>query len=197
MVVEILEGVDVPPGAPESALKAIREAAGKHQLTLANETGVSQGFISELESGRKPLTSATAAKLAPGLGVAPEELEAAETITSLHRAALKSEVDPRQLLEATIDLSYSLPDNRVSDALIDALLSVLKHALETFEEERGVAGVSTKSRDDRPRRDRQGRRPGKPHGFDPGSYEAPRRDASGRRVNKPNDPNSPRNRRGA
>lgn len=154
MVVEILEGVDVPPGAPESALKAIREAAGKHQLTLASETGVSQGFISELESGRKPLTSATAAKLARGLGVAPEELEAAEAIASLHRAALKSEVDPRQLLEATIDLSHSLPDDEVSDALIDALLSVLKLALEHYDEHgRAMATVATKSKATGRRRD--------------------------------------------
>ncbi len=162
---ELLEAVELPPGTPESALKTMREQTGKHQLRLANEAGVSQGYLSEVESGKKPLTPAVAEKVAPVLGVTAAELEAAEQMSLLHRMALKGAVDPQRLLDAVTDLSSSLPDGEVSDALVDALLGVLKMALSTYDQHSAaVAKVSTKSRAPGRTRDGLGRRVGKPYG---------------------------------
>jgi transcriptional regulator with XRE-family HTH domain len=58
-----------------AALRAIREATGHSQLSLAKSTGISQGRISELEAGDKKRGGApievrpdTVLKLRTGLG---------------------------------------------------------------------------------------------------------------------------------
>ncbi|MDP8972027.1 MAG: helix-turn-helix domain-containing protein [Actinomycetota bacterium] len=162
---ELLESVDLPPREPTSAVQALREAAGKGQLRSANEAGVSQGHLSLVESGAKPLTHEVALKMAPVLGVDVVELEAAEAIARLHRAALKQEVDASALLYAIEDLNSTLPDSDVSESLIEALLGVLKLALQHYDEhEKAAAKVSTKSRALGRTRDGLGRRVVKPYG---------------------------------
>lgn len=51
------------------ALQAIRERTGLSQTDLAKATGVSQGRISEIESGSLNVRPATARSLADALGV--------------------------------------------------------------------------------------------------------------------------------
>jgi DNA-binding XRE family transcriptional regulator len=57
-----------------SRLKAIREWKDETQLHLAFTTGISQGYLSDLESGRRTGAPETIAKLAKVLGVPVEWL---------------------------------------------------------------------------------------------------------------------------
>jgi hypothetical protein len=73
-------GVVLPPevGAAilrgESRLKAIRSWRRETQLDLNFKTGIGQGYLSDLESGRRTGTPETIAKLAQALSVPVEWL---------------------------------------------------------------------------------------------------------------------------
>jgi hypothetical protein len=58
----------------ESRLKAIRNWRGETQLHLSFKTGIGQGYLSDLESGRRTGTPETIAKLAQALSVPVEWL---------------------------------------------------------------------------------------------------------------------------
>jgi len=73
-------GVVLPPevGAAilrgDSRLKAIRNWRGETQLHLNFKTGIAQGYLSDLETGRRTGTPETLAKLAQALDVPVEWL---------------------------------------------------------------------------------------------------------------------------
>ena len=73
-------GVVLPPEVSaailrgESRLKAIRNWRDETQLHLNVKTGISQGYLSDLESGRRTGTPETIAKLAQALNVPVEWL---------------------------------------------------------------------------------------------------------------------------
>jgi Helix-turn-helix len=58
----------------ESRLKAIRNWRDQTQVYLTFKTGIGQGYLSDLESGRRTGTSETLAKLAQALDVPVEWL---------------------------------------------------------------------------------------------------------------------------
>jgi DNA-binding XRE family transcriptional regulator len=58
----------------ESRLKAIRNWRGETQLHLSFRTGIAQGYLSDLESGRRTGTPETIAKLAQALNAPVEWL---------------------------------------------------------------------------------------------------------------------------
>ena len=58
----------------EGRLKAIRNWRGETQLRLSFKTGIAQGYLSDLESGRRAGTPETMAKLAQALNVPAEWL---------------------------------------------------------------------------------------------------------------------------
>ena len=58
----------------ETRLKAIRNWRGETQLHLSSKTGIGQGYLSDLESGRRAGTTETIAKLAQALSVPVEWL---------------------------------------------------------------------------------------------------------------------------
>ena len=58
----------------ESRLKAIRNWRGKTQLYLSYKTDIGQGYLSDLENGRRTGTPETIAKLAKALKVPVEWL---------------------------------------------------------------------------------------------------------------------------
>jgi DNA-binding XRE family transcriptional regulator len=58
----------------DSRLRAIRKWRGETQLHLNFKTGISQGYLSDLESGRRAGTPETIAKLAQALNVPVEWL---------------------------------------------------------------------------------------------------------------------------
>lgn len=58
----------------ESQLKAIRNWRDETQMHLAFKTGIGQGYLSDLESGRRMGTPETIAKLAQALNVPVEWL---------------------------------------------------------------------------------------------------------------------------
>ncbi len=68
-------GVVLPPQVStailrgESRLKAIRTWRGETQLHLSSVTGIGQGYLSDLENGRRAGTPETIAKLAQALDV--------------------------------------------------------------------------------------------------------------------------------
>jgi DNA-binding XRE family transcriptional regulator len=73
-------GVVLPPEVSaailrgDSRLKAIRNWRGKTQLYLDATTGISQGYLSDLESGRRKGSPETIANLARALNVPVEWL---------------------------------------------------------------------------------------------------------------------------
>ena len=73
-------GIVLPPEVSaailrgESRLKAIRNWRGKTQLHLESKTGIGQGYLSDLENGRRTGTRETIAKLAQALEVPVEWL---------------------------------------------------------------------------------------------------------------------------
>ncbi len=58
----------------ESRLKAIRNWRGQTQVYLNSKTGIAQGYLSDLESGRRTGTPETLVKLAQALDVPVEWL---------------------------------------------------------------------------------------------------------------------------
>jgi DNA-binding XRE family transcriptional regulator len=73
-------GVVLPPEVSaailrgDSRLKAVRNWRGETQLHLSFMTGVAQGYLSDLESGRRTGTPETIVKLAQALNVPAEWL---------------------------------------------------------------------------------------------------------------------------
>jgi DNA-binding XRE family transcriptional regulator len=73
-------GVVLPPEVSaailrgDSRLKAIRNRRGETQSRLNLKTGIAQGYLSDLESGRRAGTPETIAKLAQALNVPAEWL---------------------------------------------------------------------------------------------------------------------------
>lgn len=59
---------------PKLYLKEIRRQRGISQLELSRRSGVSYGYISELENGMKSPTIDTICKLSKALDCKPEEL---------------------------------------------------------------------------------------------------------------------------
>ena len=53
----------------ENALRVLREWRGKTQLYIAHKTNIGQGYISDLESGRRKGTAAALKKIADALKV--------------------------------------------------------------------------------------------------------------------------------
>ena len=64
----------------ESRLKAIRNWRDETQLHLSFITGISQGYLSDLESGRRTGTPETITKLAQALNVPVEWLSQVTTM---------------------------------------------------------------------------------------------------------------------
>jgi plasmid maintenance system antidote protein VapI len=130
--VDSAEALAMPP--EESAARTehvptsvIRERRGQcSQTEIAQAAGISQGFLSELESGRKRLTPATAQKLAPVLGTMPDQLIAAEHWVDLKRAAWKGGIDPQSMLAVAKTLAEMLPGGRVGNDLVDALVEIVR-----------------------------------------------------------------------
>lgn len=106
---------------------AIKEKRGdRSQIQIARAAGMSQGFLSELECGRKRLTLGTAQKLAPVLGTTPDQLMLAERWVKLHRAAQKGRVDYQVLLAEAKRLAEMLPIGEIGDEIIDALIGIAR-----------------------------------------------------------------------
>jgi ribosome-binding protein aMBF1 (putative translation factor) len=55
--------------AGENALRVLREWRGKTQLDISSKTNIGQGYISDLESGRRKGTTAALKKIADALKV--------------------------------------------------------------------------------------------------------------------------------
>jgi hypothetical protein len=53
----------------ENALRVLREWRGKTQLSIAHKTNIGQGYISDLEKGRRKGTTAALKKIADALQV--------------------------------------------------------------------------------------------------------------------------------
>lgn len=75
------------PHDPGAALRRLRESRGLNGKTLAIEAGMSQGHLSELETGKRQLTEALTARLATALGMTPDEFLARLNEISLDTAS--------------------------------------------------------------------------------------------------------------
>ena len=109
------------------ATSAIRARRGERsQVEIAQEAGVSQGYLSELESGLKPLTPGVARRLAPALGSTADEILLSAHLAKLHQAAQKGRIDIQPLLAEAERLTKVLPSGEIGDAVIDALVGILR-----------------------------------------------------------------------
>lgn len=69
---ENLAGLDAKERVRVGAtLRTLREQCGFRTGEFANELGISHGYLSNIEAGRKPLTPQLLAKAAKALGVRP------------------------------------------------------------------------------------------------------------------------------
>ncbi len=174
LLADLLENALSAAGkVPESSIKSLR--GGRPQAEIAAKSGVGQAYLSQLEAGKRDLTPEMAMRLAPSLGVSGTELWTSEQISMLRRASLKGEISPHMLLEAILELAKSTPDSELGDSLMEALMAVLREALEKVDVEDVTARGSEESEDEElpismkasrrvPTRDSLGRRINKPHG---------------------------------
>lgn len=106
---------------------AIRKQRGsRSQLEIAQAAGISQGYLSELETSSKRLTPSVAQKLALALGTTTGQLMLAERLAKLNRAATRGKIDPQRLLGEAERLAELLPSGEVGDAIIDALAGIVR-----------------------------------------------------------------------
>ncbi len=147
---------------PSSAVRDLR--GGRSQEEVAGSAGIKQAALSRIESGKRGLSEKMALKLAPALGVEPNELMVAEEIAKTQRLAMKGRLDPRLLLESIMQVADSMPDSRVADDLINVMVQVLNRAMETYEGEGPdkLAAATKSAQRKRPDRDAFGRRRSKP-----------------------------------
>jgi transcriptional regulator with XRE-family HTH domain len=109
------------------ATSAIRAWRGnRSQVEIAEKAKITQGFLSELESSQKRLTSGVAQKLATALGTTAEQLVLGEQLTKLNRAAQKGRMDLQPLLAEAERLTEMLPSGEIGDAIIDALVGIVR-----------------------------------------------------------------------
>jgi transcriptional regulator with XRE-family HTH domain len=95
-------------------------------VEISGKARITQGFLSELESGRKRLTYRVAQKLAPTLGTTADRLVLGEQLATLNRAARKGDVDFQSLLTEAEKLTRILPSGKMGDAILDALVGVVR-----------------------------------------------------------------------
>jgi transcriptional regulator with XRE-family HTH domain len=95
------------------------------QVQLAQAAGISQAFLSELETGRKRLTPATAEKLAPPLGTTPAQLLLDEQLATLNRVAQQGNIDPRMLLDEAERFDEILPNGEIGEAILAAVMAIV------------------------------------------------------------------------
>ncbi len=156
-------------GPPENLLGALREDLALTQSHLASMSGVSQGFVSDVESGRKRLSRKSAGKLAPVLGV-----EAGPLLAAVRMGGLKSLIEDGrgplagEIIAVLALISENLPDGRLKNLLTATLVDALQDAAERDrarlkelsgkEGAQAAAALKSKKRDQGPTRDQWGRR---------------------------------------
>ena len=109
---------------PTSAIRARR--GNRSQSEIAQGAGISQGYLSELETGSKRLTLSVARKLAPALGTTVGHLVLGDHLAKLNRAAAKGKIDPQRLLDEAERLAEILPGGEVGDTIAEALAETMR-----------------------------------------------------------------------
>jgi transcriptional regulator with XRE-family HTH domain len=126
-----------------NALKAWR--GDRSQTKIARAAGIGQSTLSDLERGRQRLTPAIARKLAPALGARPDQLVLGEYLATLHRAAAKGKADPQPLLAEAERLTEVLPSGEIGDAILDALVEIVKVVISPCDLEEAVDMATERS----------------------------------------------------
>jgi len=178
---------------PESPIRDLRARAGLKQSELAQKAKFAQQYVSDYETGRRPIPQAAAKSLGKALGVPASTLVAGQRLASLKAAVeVGQEPDPELLLKLLLFLDQTLPEGEFLEELRATVVGAIEAAVQSY---KGKKEVATKTRETR---DGFGRRKDDPLGLglkanDP---EAPKlgrngriiRDAHGRVRHKPNTP---------
>lgn len=171
---DLLQSAGDPDTVPTSAIRDLR---GKQsQQELARRSGMTHAQISRLESGDRNLTREVALKMAPALDVSADELMVAEEISSLQRQAANGELDPRRVLDLILELADRSEDSKAQSDALDALLTVAKKSLSTYQAEYRERLAARQAEEEEQQVSTKSARP------------QPRRDAFGRRLSKRNQP---------
>lgn len=118
------EGTDVGP-----RLKAAREKAGISQYRLAKISGVSQAFISEIESGEKQPTTPVLAKLCSALGMSLADFFA-DTVPLSDSAVIEKRNEKGEVAEVRVATEAA----HRTDGYDDELPEEARKALEEYKE---------------------------------------------------------------
>lgn len=79
-------------------LRLLRQSLGLSQVQLSSEIGLTQGYISELEKGKKQITDEVISKLINRYGEEVVEQWMQETPVVLQTAEEKSTISPAQVM---------------------------------------------------------------------------------------------------
>lgn len=155
-------------GPPENYVGGLRNGRGLTQSKLASVSKVSQGYISEVESGSKRLSAPAAEKIGRALGV-----DVGVLLTFTRLGALKTALETgesrgpltREIVACMALIAENLPDGSLKNLLMATMTEALQEAVKKDQEgapqgEAGTPkpGAALKSKKRNPTRDQWGRR---------------------------------------
>lgn len=144
-------------GVPENAVKDLR--GERRQVQIAAKSGLTQGQLSELETGRRRLTADLARRLAPALGTTPQELEAKQALAELRGTLKQTPVDLEEFARKFVFINERLPDTAEANEVRRVMVEAFQEEVARFNE----APVAMKGKRRESTRDAMGRRKDKPY----------------------------------
>ncbi len=136
------------------------------QAALASKSGLSQSYVSEIESGTKRLSAPAAEKVAAALGV-----EAGVLLMSVRMGSLKTALETgesrgplaQEIVAVLALIAENLPDGSLKNLLMATLVEALNEAVEKDKkgapaQQGAPQGAALKTKQRSPTRDQFGRR---------------------------------------
>jgi transcriptional regulator with XRE-family HTH domain len=149
-------------GPPENPLGELRSERALTQSKLASKAGISQSYLSEIESGTKRLSAPAAEKVSRALGVDPGVLLMSVRMGSLKTALQTGESRgplAQEIVAVLALISENLPDGSLKNLLMATLVEALNEAVAKDKQQPAqqpqVAALKSKRN---PSRDQWGRR---------------------------------------
>jgi transcriptional regulator with XRE-family HTH domain len=148
-------------GPPENPLGELRSERGLSQVKLASKAGISQSYVSEIESGTKRLSAPAAEKVAAALGV-----EAGVLLMSVRMGSLKTALQTgesrgplaQEIVAVLALISENLPDGSLKNLLMATLVEALNEAVAKDKENTPAPQTASLKTKRSPTRDQFGRR---------------------------------------
>lgn len=124
-------------GPEENHLATLRAEHGLTQAALASKAGVAQGYISEVEAGKKRLSAPAAEKVGRTLGVEPGVLLMSVRMGALMTALETGEARgplTQEIVACMALISENLPDGSLKQLLMATMTEALQDAVKRDKE---------------------------------------------------------------